>query len=284
MQLEPQQLGTLISRETGLALEARTGVDREGQLWYLLRPAGLSTDHSFAMRTTLAWRRLHMAFEPDKFAGELLRNMGAADNTGRAAFQAVLSECRNQGAQVEMRVNGQQKDFDEAETWSSNWNRFSLEVSKGQLELGVEDGEPDADIICRWMGRFAAAIAAILPLEEDDIFESETSGYPEGALATVKKNRYERDRRNRAAAISIHGASCAACGLDLGSVYGSIGSGYIEVHHVTPVSELGPGYIIDPVRDLIPLCPNCHAIVHRRNPPFSVDEIKGLLEFSVTQD
>ena len=61
------------------------------------------------------------------------------------------------------------------------------------------------------------------------------------------------------------------------SRYGSIAAGMIEAHHVTPVSELGPDYVIDPLDDLVPLCPNCHAVAHRRNPPLSVSEVKAFL-------
>jgi len=89
-------------------------------------------------------------------------------------------------------------------------------------------------------------------------------------------NRYERDRRNRAAALAIHGYLCKACDLDMGLRYGPAAAGLIEVHHVTLVSEVGPGYIIDPRNDLLPLCPNCHSVAHRRSPPFSVDELREM--------
>ena len=154
-------------------------------------------------------------------------------------------------------------------------------MSKGQLDVGAEEDESDIDLVCQWMGRFAAAIVAILPLEEENqTSETDDPGYPEGRLSRLTANRYERDRRNRAAAIAIHGSLCSACGVDFGKLYGSVAAGYIEVHHVTPLSELGPDYVIDPMHDLIPLCPNCHAVAHRRNPPFTVDEIAGFLEAS----
>ena len=110
--------------------------------------------------------------------------------------------------------------------------------------------------------------------------QPEVAGYPEGALRTVQANRYERDRGNRAAAIAIHGTACKGCDLEMGARYGSVATGFVEIHHVTPVSRLGAGYVIDPKRDLLPLCPNCHAVVHRRTPPFTVVELRELLEQS----
>ena len=57
--------------------------------------------------------------------------------------------------------------------------------------------------------------------------------------------------------------------------YGDIAATLIEVHHTTPVHTLGPGYVINPEADLVPLCPNCHAVAHTKNPPLSIGEIRA---------
>ena len=219
---------------------------------------------------------------PEALDGEmidLLADMGNVDVEGRSAFHAVLTDSHRLGAQIVLEVNGVPFPFDSEDVWALTWSRLALSMNKGQLELGTDEGEPDAHIVCRWTGRFTAAVVAILPTEEaSGSVESEVIGYPEGALTTVQTNRYERDRRNRAAAIAIHGTACKGCGLEMGSRYGAIAAGFIQVHHVTPVSQLGAGYVIDPVHDLVPLCPNCHAITHRRNPPLTVGDIQLLLE------
>lgn len=278
MCLRPEKLGSLISGETGLVFEAQTGIDSEGQRWYLLHPHGLPLDQTFAIRTTLGWRRLRINFEPGKFAGELLADMGRTDQIGRAGFRSILKDCVTKGAQIDLRINGDSIPIDGNGIWADGWHRFELSMTKGQLELGTEDGEPDAEIVCRWSGRFAAAVVALLPLEaESDDLLGHVSGYPEGAIKSVRVNRYERDRRNRAAAIAIHGASCAACGLNMSQRYGQVAAGYIEIHHVTPASQLGADYVIQPEHDLVPLCPNCHSISHRRVPPYSVREIRMFL-------
>lgn len=281
MPLEPRRLEQTISLEAGLAFEATSGTDNERLQWFELRPRHVSKVHAFTIRVVLDWRRIRIDFLPGKFAGELLGNMARADETGRAAFCAILADCTDRGAEIDFRVNGTPYHFQSDEPWKKSWNRFVLHLSKGQLELGTDEGEPDANIVCRWTGRFAAAIAAILPLEEQTKSpDNEMEGYPEGAVTTVQANSFERDRRNRAAAIAIHGASCLACGVEMGRVYGDIAEGFVEVHHVTPVSQLGEGYVIDPARDLVPLCPNCHAVAHRRSPPLSVDEIRHLIDSS----
>lgn len=49
--------------------------------------------------------------------------------------------------------------------------------------------------------------------------------------------------------------------------------GLIHVHHLKPLGEVGEGYLLDPVADLRPVCPNCHAMLHRRKPALGIDEL-----------
>lgn len=84
----------------------------------------------------------------------------------------------------------------------------------------------------------------------------------EGAVKYVNSIRYERNRKARELCLSYHGKTCKRCGLNFEESYGAKYAGLIEVHHIIPISEIGASYIVDPIKDLIPLCPNCHAIVH----------------------
>jgi hypothetical protein len=99
----------------------------------------------------------------------------------------------------------------------------------------------------------------------------------EGARYRVTVNAYERDPRARHLCVASHGATCVVCGFSFGSAYGPVADGFIHVHHLRPLSELGGEYKIDPVEDLRPVCPNCHAVLHRRVPAFSVDEVRAFL-------
>lgn len=97
----------------------------------------------------------------------------------------------------------------------------------------------------------------------------------------TKKERYttyyERIPFNRAKAIEAHGLSCMACGMEFSSVYGDWGEGFIHVHHNKPVSETGPTRI-NPRTDLSVVCPNCHAMIHRkRDTTLSISDVKRLL-------
>ncbi len=72
-----------------------------------------------------------------------------------------------------------------------------------------------------------------------------------------------------------HGTRCQVCGLDMAKRYGDIGQGFIHIHHLVPLSEIKQDYRLDPKTDLIPVCPNCHAMLHRRNPPYTPEELKA---------
>jgi predicted HNH restriction endonuclease len=101
--------------------------------------------------------------------------------------------------------------------------------------------------------------------------------FVEGAVSQVLLNRYERDRAARDACIRLRGALCVACRFDFGATYGPQFRGLIEVHHVVPLSQIRGAYTVDPATDLVPLCPNCHLLVHQYTPPLTVDALVALL-------
>ncbi|GAA3945364.1 HNH endonuclease [Actinoplanes auranticolor] len=103
------------------------------------------------------------------------------------------------------------------------------------------------------------------------------NSYSEGDVARVLVNRYERDRNARAACIRHHGLSCLVCGFNYQKMYGPVGRDFIHVHHVRELSTLGPGYQVNPKRDLVPLCANCHAMVHRQRPALTPSQLKRRL-------
>ncbi len=106
---------------------------------------------------------------------------------------------------------------------------------------------------------------------------SDKEGFSEGRLVSVRLNIYERSRKAREACTRHHGNRCAVCNFDFITIYGQIGSGFIHVHHLKPLSEVGGEYVLDPVNDLSPVCPNCHAMLHRREPPFTIEELKAII-------
>jgi len=104
-----------------------------------------------------------------------------------------------------------------------------------------------------------------------------TTTYPEGAKRVVTINSYERNPRARQACIAHYGAQCSICGFSFAGAYGDVGDGLNHVHHLLPLSQQGEAYKLKPIEDLRPVCPNCHAILHRRVPPFTIEAVKAML-------
>jgi 5-methylcytosine-specific restriction protein A len=98
--------------------------------------------------------------------------------------------------------------------------------------------------------------------------------YLEGAARTVSINIYERNSAARAKCLEHYGYKCIVCSFDFEEIYGGIGRQYIHVHHLVPLSEIKKEYILDPINDLRPICPNCHAIIHRTQPALSIEQLQ----------
>jgi hypothetical protein len=111
----------------------------------------------------------------------------------------------------------------------------------------------------------------------DEVADGTT--YTEGSVCRVKVNRYERDPQARQACITAHGTRCSICEFDFGATYGPEANGYIHVHHLRPLSEIGREYAIDPEKELRPVCPNCHAVIHMGGQCRSIAEVKKLVRW-----
>lgn len=105
----------------------------------------------------------------------------------------------------------------------------------------------------------------------------EVSSYIEGAVVQVLVNAYERDPLARRACIEHYGPNCFVCGFSFGAAYGLLADGYIHVHHLQPLSEIKTSHVVDPVRDMRPVCPNCHAVLHLGAIPMAIDALKELV-------
>jgi hypothetical protein len=105
----------------------------------------------------------------------------------------------------------------------------------------------------------------------------------EGAICQIVINAYERNPIARACCIAHYGASCVVCGLNFGAVYGPLAEGFIHVHHIKPLSAIGVEYEVDPVADLRPVCPNCHAVIHLGGECRGIAEVRAALGTTANQ-
>lgn len=112
----------------------------------------------------------------------------------------------------------------------------------------------------------------------EEIVLKENIGLIEGVGKTVVVNAYERNSKARQLCILHYGLDCSVCELNFEKVYGEIGQGYMHVHHLRPLSSIGVSYEVDPIKDLRPVCPNCHAMLHKKEPPYTIHELRAVIE------
>ncbi len=101
--------------------------------------------------------------------------------------------------------------------------------------------------------------------------------FSEGATRTITVNAYERNPAARKVCIEHYGYKCAVCERSLEDIYGSVASGMVHVHHLTELARIGKTYEVDPLADLRPVCPNCHAVLHRSTPAMSIKKLRTIL-------
>jgi 5-methylcytosine-specific restriction protein A len=101
--------------------------------------------------------------------------------------------------------------------------------------------------------------------------------YIEGLGRQIVVNAHERNPAARRKCLEHYGYTCACCDTALSNIYGAIADEFIHVHHLKPLADIGQSYIVDPIHDLVPVCPNCHAIIHLSNPPLTVPDVRDLV-------
>lgn len=152
------------------------------------------------------------------------------------------------------------------------FNQYGMtEISKEDfnfiLNLGVLNGE------VQYNQDFNAVEKEVVAEELESIIVDK-----EGKRKLVYSYKYERSPKLRKEALRIHGYKCKACGFDFEERYGELGKGFIEVHHIRPLYTIESESSINPEVDLVPLCANCHRMIHRsRKDVLTVQELKEIL-------
>ena len=126
-------------------------------------------------------------------------------------------------------------------------------------------------------------IASTSDVYPEEFLDNELPLLKEGAKTQITVNAYERNLEAKRLCVEHNMDSdgnicCKICGFDFGKTYGLDFRGLIHVHHIREISSIGEEYVIDPICDLIPVCPNCHAALHHRRPAYSIDYLTKILK------
>lgn len=269
----PQFVERLVMSRLGLTVIATPQLDKAGEFLDIAlaesRPA-----NSFVVRFRPGWRSAEAAFIPGTFAAPLIAQMGNASPEGRQTFKAFVDALIAQRIRPSFSVNGGDVLSVLPVQWPAQWTSCELSVRTAPLVVNPDDIAQMHSLITDTVIPLLGMLASLIGVDDE---KSATPSALEGTPFQSLVTRYERKQINREACLALKGAVCVVCGFDFVSHYGPLGSGYIEVHHTTPVSSMGPDYVINVATELEPLCANCHAMAHRENPPVTVARLQTIV-------
>lgn len=235
----------------------------------------------------------------------------AARNLSNAEVFLVVDHAQSRVLPIYwlLHVRGAGKSFSDNKRSNQSLKRFRPELTQlgyneiSEGEIGFEEAWKALVAAClkldtspsnrtnkpNWTGRsfFVKQNHRVIDdsASPEDI-SSDPSG-TEGAHKQITTNRYERDPNLRKECITHYLGDdlqlrCLACDFSFGETYGEIGNGFIHIHHLNPLGNGQSERLVDPTRDLIPLCPNCHAMAHRgigkQQNPRTVLELTKILD------
>ena len=256
-------LESLLSDLLGSSIEVETAVPGSR---FFLRIQGLDRPHGFRVdiERRFSWIEASLSF--DRLSSHLRAQLAIALFTHSEQFDAAIAALAHKGVDYRRIPTPATRAGDSVE-----FQAFSSRVSL--------DSQPSV-----WEAERLSSVSILLPIvqlldpqtREGDQETDPSSEYEEeGQVGYMLSRRYERSAANRALAIELHGRTCIVCGTNFDEVYGPIASGYVEIHHLIPVSSMGGPQIVDPRTDLVPLCANCHRMAHRKWPPFTPSELRA---------
>lgn len=181
------------------------------------------------------------------------------------------------------RVGGLQVAHDLLKPAKDSAKGLQILMEKNRIDLSVEA------LVMRqpWSSLFASEelevaqkrlmYTASLHLPEEVL---ESKQLLEGSVCQVTVNKYERNSKARKKCIEYYGTSCCVCSFNFGEVYGTEAENFIHVHHLNPLSDIGEEYKVNPIKDLRPVCPNCHAMIHLGGKTRSIKDVKTMIKRS----
>lgn len=257
---------------------AVTGGIQSGDPWFEIGPIN---DYQGLFRLNISFKnatRVIIDFIPEKYSASLITDMSKASADKRILFAeyADLIE-RKKFAHIDFFINSVKYNPAALYTWPTDWRSLSCRITRSP----VTSDEEDFDVVkltIEWAGNVLGmflSLMHVVPVDND--IPKNIGGYTEGKSYITETTRYERNPLNRRLCIASKGTTCSICGFNFSVTYGNIGSGYIEVHHIEPLSMLEEEKVLDPIKDLIPVCSNCHSMLHKRRPPFLPSELRDML-------
>lgn len=276
-----------ISNNIAKTLHLRTGIRfrsdlrRPSDLYeIILTPEVSDISESFTIGVRIGWKKMYCTFALGDRAGLLLFEMSKSSNSDKNIFSVVAESIVEERGNVHLTLNGQVQDPINVSTWPEEWTSIDLNISSPFIETEsdlIKEDQLDY-LVVNWVELFLSLIFPLLPIKMvEQEYPEYGMGEYEGKRSNILSTRYERSIKNRQACLAVNGYKCRVCKFDFEQTYGSLGTGFIEVHHIIPLSSLGGDYMINPVKDLVPLCSNCHSMIHRSEPPLTIEQLTNII-------
>ncbi|MBQ0020901.1 MAG: HNH endonuclease [Bacteroidales bacterium] len=212
--------------------------------------------------------RLKLILHTGNYAADILHLMESAADSRKDLFVKYWQQMNNKiCCKTKVLIGGKQVEESDFTASDHSWGAFNISFESFPFYDPDDDNRVEvvADHVCNlW-----AMLLSLIPYTIE--------GKEEGTTYEKTITTHERNPINRQLCLQLKGYACAVCGLKFEDVYGSIGHNYIEIHHTNPVAEMGENHVVDIVNELVPLCSNCHSMVHRRKPPYSVEELRAII-------
>lgn len=243
---------------------------------YIIKPSENLND-AFVIRVTIKEDiRITITCEPDTYGRVFLENINKSNYEQRKIFCEFWEKLDIK--KIKLLINDIEFDCNRFMNDTSNWNTFLLKFTKNDFYDDEKDNKEEA--ILDYISLFMSMVLAITTYEINGNENENLQDFikiSEGTPKEIKSIRYERNPINRKICLVNKGYTCSICGFDFEKVYGKIGKNFIEVHHIMPVSKMDKDYKFDPIKDLFPVCSNCHSMIHRKDPPYSIEELKNII-------
>ena len=220
-----------------------------------------SDDDKFEIKVRVTPQiRLSIAVTIEKYGASFLHLINKSDTNKRR--QLVEFAKKNNKGDISIYINKNKIELDDFINNNLEWNDFKIQFN----EVPFEENEDEV----------VRALTLLIGMMFT-LFNYSIEGFEEGNKEDIHISRYERNPVNKQICLAYKGYKCVICGFDFEKTYGEVGKNTIEVHHTTPVSKMGIGYVVNPIEELIPVCSNCHTIIHKRKMPYTVEEVKQMI-------
>jgi 5-methylcytosine-specific restriction protein A len=269
----------LVTSKCGVSVVVERGFQGDEQL-FLISFTDLHPHETIGARVTFEFRGIRSEVFFGPFAGMTLERLAAAQQSAMERFVSHCETLQRSNVIVELRLDGVETPITEFAGRRGQWSRIGWALKSRPMVVPSLEDNSTQQLVAHW-GALTLSLALDLldlePINELSVAMSEGVRY-EGRELEVLSRRYERDRIARELCIAHFGYACVACSRVLADVYGIVAHQFIHVHHKNPLSLKKSEAVVDPVHDLVPVCPNCHAMLHQKSPPYSVEELREMLK------